>query len=458
MGFRKELDQLIPALPKDRKTLLVSATLGRSVQSLASTVFSGGFDLLDCVGQEETNTHANVKQEYIPVPFSQQLPVLVDLIEEHAAKNNAEKRGTKIVVFLPTIKATTMYAHAVKTLLAVRGGRNGFVDVVELHGGIQQSSRSRRSDRFRSATLRAGNTSILVTTDVSARGVDYPDVSMVIQVGIPSATEAYIHRLGRTGRAGKTGEGVIMLSPVEMPFLREISDVPVALSETYTPEHIANVCDFQNGPLKHLAPRWENLTAGTDPEQLNTMYTSLLAFYAAHSAMIGRPRLQNIVDVAEDFFVPFNLPAPELSAKMREVLGMNGKAGGFGNRRDRGGQRFGGQGFGGRGGGGFGNRGDNGFGSRGGGGGFGGRGSGGFGNRGDRGDRSFGDRGDRSSGSRSFGDRGDRSFGNRGDRSFGNRGDRSFGDRGDRSSGNRSFGNRESRGFGDRGSSRSGDF
>ncbi|KAJ2345690.1 hypothetical protein IWW50_002067, partial [Coemansia erecta] len=225
MGFRKELDWLIPAMAKDRKTLLVSATLGQNVQSLASTVCSDGFDLIDCVGQEETNTHANVKQEYVSVPFSQQLPVLMDLIETHTTKNNAESCGSKIVIFLPTIKATSMYAEIINAMLADKGGKNRQVDVFELHGGVPQTLRSSRSDRFRSASLRAGNTSILVTTDVSARGVDYPDVSMVIQVGIPSTTEAYIHRLGRTGRAGKSGEGVIMLSPVEMPFLKEISDV-----------------------------------------------------------------------------------------------------------------------------------------------------------------------------------------------------------------------------------------
>ncbi|KAJ2202065.1 hypothetical protein IW145_004908, partial [Coemansia sp. RSA 521] len=453
MGFRKELEQLVSCMPKERKTLLVSATLGRNVKELASTVFSGGFDLIDCVGQEDTNTHANVKQEYIPVPFSHQVPVMCDLIGAHAAKNNAEGRGSKIIIFLPTIKATNLYAEVLKSMVGMRRGREGSVDVIALHGGIAQASRSNRSDRFRSASLRAGNMSILVTTDVSARGVDYPDVSMVIQVGIPSATEAYIHRLGRTGRAGKSGEGVIMLSPVEMPFLRELRDVQITKSEKYTPLYMDSLSDFENGPLKHLSQRWNDMTSSVDEEILSSAYISLLAFYSAHATMIGKPSIQNIIDDAQDIMVPFKLPPPEISSRMKENLGMNRSS-----NRSRGSR--GGQSFGSRGGQSFGDRGDRSFGDRGGRG-FGDRGGRSFGDRGDRSfgsrdNKSFGDRGDRSFGSRDnkgFGDRGDRSFGSRDNKSFGSRGDRSFGSRDNKSfgsRGDRSFGSRGDRSFGSR--------
>ncbi|KAJ2658224.1 hypothetical protein IW148_004780 [Coemansia sp. RSA 1199] len=451
MGFRKELEQLVSCMPKERKTLLVSATLGRNVKELASTVFSGGFDLIDCVGQEDTNTHANVKQEYIPVPFSHQVPVMCDLIGAHAAKNNAEGRGSKIIIFLPTIKATNLYAEVLKSMVGMRRGREGSVDVIALHGGIAQASRSNRSDRFRSASLRAGNMSILVTTDVSARGVDYPDVSMVIQVGIPSATEAYIHRLGRTGRAGKSGEGVIMLSPVEMPFLRELRDVQITKSEKYTPVYMDSLSDFENGPLKHLSQRWNDMTSSIDEEILSSAYISLLAFYSAHATMIGKPSIQNIIDDAQDIMVPFKLPPPEISSRMKENLGMNRSSNR--SRGGRGGQSFGNRGdrsFGDRGGRGFGDRGDRSFGDRGGRS-FGDRGGRSFG---DRGDRSFGGRDNKSFGDRSFGSRDNKSFGSRGDRSFGSRDNKSFGSRGDRSFGsrdNKSFGSRGDRSFGDRG-------
>ncbi|KAJ2286718.1 hypothetical protein IWW55_006903, partial [Coemansia sp. RSA 2706] len=107
LGFRQELESLVRFIPQQRQTFLVSATLSRNVRQLASSVFSGQFDLVDCVDKEDANTHANVKQEYVPVPHSQTMPVMYDLIQTHIAANKAEGRGSKIVVFFPTVKATS---------------------------------------------------------------------------------------------------------------------------------------------------------------------------------------------------------------------------------------------------------------------------------------------------------------------------------------------------------------
>jgi ATP-dependent RNA helicase MSS116 len=75
----------------------------------------------------------------------------------------------------------------------------------------------------------------LFTSDVSARGVDYPGVKLVIQVGVPSSREQYIHRLGRTGRAGKEGEGIIILAPFEEAFVRnEVADLPLVKQDSKT--------------------------------------------------------------------------------------------------------------------------------------------------------------------------------------------------------------------------------
>jgi ATP-dependent RNA helicase MSS116 len=70
-----------------------------------------------------------------------------------------------------------------------------------------------------SAAFRAAAEGVLFTSDVSARGVDYPDVTLVLQMGVPSSREQYIHRLGRTARAGKTGHGVLLLAPFEDGFV-----------------------------------------------------------------------------------------------------------------------------------------------------------------------------------------------------------------------------------------------
>ncbi|KAJ2475327.1 hypothetical protein EV174_005317, partial [Coemansia sp. RSA 2320] len=104
MGFRKELDEIINLTPADRQTFLVSATMDRKVRELAPVVFHRGFDLVDCVEKGETNTHLNVKQEYVQVGHSHHFSVLCDMIQSHINTNKAEGRGSKIIVFLPTVK------------------------------------------------------------------------------------------------------------------------------------------------------------------------------------------------------------------------------------------------------------------------------------------------------------------------------------------------------------------
>jgi superfamily II DNA/RNA helicase len=101
------------------------------------------------------------------------------------------------------------------------------LNVREIHSRKPQLYRTRISEEFRDSSRL-----ILVTSDVSTRGVNYPGVTLVIQVGVPSDREHYIHRLGRTGREGKSGKGILLLAPWEEYFLNEIHDLPVQKSQT----------------------------------------------------------------------------------------------------------------------------------------------------------------------------------------------------------------------------------
>ena len=83
--------------------------------------------------------------------------------------------------------------------------------VTEIHSRKSQSARTKAADMFRAAS-----SGVMMSSDVSARGLDYPDVTLVIQIGLPSTREQYIHRLGRTARAGKSGEGLLLLAPHEV--------------------------------------------------------------------------------------------------------------------------------------------------------------------------------------------------------------------------------------------------
>jgi len=107
----------------------------------------------------------------------------------------------KIIVFFVTARLTQMSADLFRKLK---------MPVLEIHSRKSQNARTKVSNKFRT-----GSNMILFTSDVSARGMDYPDISMVVQVGLPTNKEQYVHRIGRTARAGKGGCGVLLLSNLE---------------------------------------------------------------------------------------------------------------------------------------------------------------------------------------------------------------------------------------------------
>merc|ERR1712039_592764 len=111
------------------------------------------------------------------------------------------------------------------------------LEVFEIHARLKQNKRTAESDRFRAAS-----SGILFTSDVSSRGLDYPGVTEVIQVGAPHSKEEYIHRLGRTGRGGKAGRGLLLLHHFEEHFLKELADLP--LSAATLEESAEEVPDF----------------------------------------------------------------------------------------------------------------------------------------------------------------------------------------------------------------------
>ncbi|KAG7583448.1 Helicase C-terminal [Arabidopsis suecica] len=131
----------------------------------------------------------------------------------------------KVIIFCTTVMVTRLVADLLGKLS---------LNVREIHSRKPQSYRTRVSDEFRKS-----KSIILVTSDVSARGVDYPDVSLVVHMGLPLDKEQYIHRLGRTRRKGKEGEGVLLLAPWEEYFLSSVKDLPITKSSLPPIDHEA---------------------------------------------------------------------------------------------------------------------------------------------------------------------------------------------------------------------------
>ncbi|RIA95770.1 P-loop containing nucleoside triphosphate hydrolase protein [Glomus cerebriforme] len=211
MGFREDIEDIVKFFPKERQTFLFSATVSKQIRQIANLSLKPDYKFIDTVDPNDVNTNLQVKQSYIITPYESHLTTIRNIMKEH---KKSHKKG-KIIVFLPTRNGTVLYAEFLRNL--------GDMEVFELHSGLSQAQRTRVSNRFR----KSKHDAILVTSDVSARGVDYPGVTMVLQIGAPSSREQYIHRLGRTGRAGKEGEGMLVLAPFEKEFAKIISDLPI---------------------------------------------------------------------------------------------------------------------------------------------------------------------------------------------------------------------------------------
>ncbi|KAK3019310.1 hypothetical protein RJ639_004630 [Escallonia herrerae] len=179
------------------------------------------------------------------------------------------------------------------------------LNVREIHSKKSPLYRTRVSDEFRESKRL-----ILVTSDVSARGMNYPDVTLVVQVGIPCDREQYIHRLGRTGREGKGGEGVLLLAPWEAHFLDEIKDLPL-----------------NKASLPHLDPAMKVQTKGLmtkiDTSVKEAAYHAWLGYYNSNRE-IGRDKT-TLVELANGFCESMGLHTPpSLFRKTALKMGLKG--------------------------------------------------------------------------------------------------------------------------------------
>ncbi len=189
---------------------MFSATLSNDIKAIAKASLAPGYQYIDCVGKNEPDTHLKIKQSYQIAPYRDQLYLLQTIISKHKQSNPL----AKVIVFCTHTSAVSFLGKALEGIPGM--------ETLQLHGRLAQNVRSRISDQFRRS-----RSSILITTDVSARGVDYPAVTLVVQVGLPSSRDQYIHRIGRTGRGNLEGEAILILSPYERRYLEKVKDLPI---------------------------------------------------------------------------------------------------------------------------------------------------------------------------------------------------------------------------------------
>jgi ATP-dependent RNA helicase RhlE len=191
LGFAEELKQVFEALPKHRQSLLFSATYPKKVIKLTEQVMQNP-SYVNVIG--EVPTVGNIAQRAIEVNRDNRRPLLQHLIKEEGWKH--------VLIFVSSKRA----AHN----LAVKLKRNG-IEADAFHGDLDQDERTSVLRQFKNRNVR-----VLVATDIAARGIDIQDLSTVVNYDLPRSPVDYIHRIGRTGRAGAEGVAVSFIDHNDM--------------------------------------------------------------------------------------------------------------------------------------------------------------------------------------------------------------------------------------------------
>ena len=200
MGFAEDLDAILQQTPKSKQTALFSATMPPRIRSIAHRHLHNPVEITIAKEPVKAGTAPRVKQTAYVVARPHRAATLARVIDVAGAKS--------ALVFC----RTRLEVDEVTAMLTARGCR-----AEAIHGGMSQGQRDRVMQAFKS-----GQTELLIATDVAARGLDIPQVSHVINYDLPSSAEVYVHRIGRTGRAGREGAAITILDPREQRLLRSI--------------------------------------------------------------------------------------------------------------------------------------------------------------------------------------------------------------------------------------------
>lgn len=232
-GFEEELNAIDERLQELRlgsnaaplRNFLFSATIDQRVKDFARVHIGDEYKYIDCVDDSVADSHAHIEQRLVKTRSLQESHVAAvsDILEK------IEEPNYKAIFFLPTVTGVNFMYNCIRKLLP----RN-FPHAWQLTGKMTQNARDRTTRAFKST-----NRGILVCTDVAARGLDFKGVSDVIQISPAQQINDYIHKIGRTGRAGASGKATTYLSEAEMPFKKALyaqKNIEFSSETTYTPK------------------------------------------------------------------------------------------------------------------------------------------------------------------------------------------------------------------------------
>ncbi|ORX95158.1 DEAD-domain-containing protein [Basidiobolus meristosporus CBS 931.73] len=303
-GFEDEMKQIIRILPNEsRQSMLFSATQTTKVEDLARMSLKKGPLYINVDERNDTSTAEGLEQGYVVCESDKRFLLLFTFLKKNLKK--------KIIVFFSSCNSVKYHAELLNYI---------DIPVLDLHGRQKQQKRTNTFFEFCNA-----ETGILICTDVAARGLDIPAVDWIIQYDPPDDPRDYIHRVGRTARAGTRGKSLLFLLPSELGFLRFLKQAKVPLNEYQFPNNkIANV----QAQLEKLVEKNYYLN-----KSARDGYRSYLQAYASYSLKsifnVNQLDLQKVAK-AFGFVVPPKVNISIGASGKGEKVERRGGGGGFG--------------------------------------------------------------------------------------------------------------------------------
>lgn len=219
LGFKDDLQKILQRLPKQRRTGLFSASVSEAVGEIVRVGLRNPVKIavkVKSINGEDKRTPASLQMSYLLTSPREKFPALVSLLSQ------LEPTPQKSIVYLSTCAAVDYFQHVLAPLLPEQ------FSLIPLHGKHPPNVRQKNFAKY----VNAVTPTVLLTTDVAARGLDIPQVDLVVQIDPPSDPKVFLHRCGRAGRAGRRGLSVIFLQPGReedyVPFL-EVRKTPITL-------------------------------------------------------------------------------------------------------------------------------------------------------------------------------------------------------------------------------------
>jgi ATP-dependent RNA helicase DeaD len=250
MGFAEDLDAILEQTPKERQTALFSATMPPRIATIAKRHLKEPVEIRIAKEPLKAGAAPRVHQTAYIVARAHKVAALARILDVEAPKSALVFCRTRIEV------------DELTAMLNDRGHK-----AEAIHGGMNQSQRDRVMNSFRS-----GQTELLIATDVAARGLDIPSVSHVVNFDLPMSPEVYVHRIGRTGRAGREGSAITVIDPREQRLLWNIEQLTKA-KIVVTP--VPTIADLHTRRLTRMKSAVEAVLKAGDLELFRAIVASL---------------------------------------------------------------------------------------------------------------------------------------------------------------------------------------